>query len=145
LLAVKGGGTQFRRQDRPFGTIQCIVIPFWYGSYQAKGVWLEEKLVDTLIFCWQIDECLLSSLVLGLVRQCSYSFLEYLEESAITAIKIVIKVSDWGVPVQGILCRYGNILNSKVPSNAHNSTPFLGNFFKILFLAASIKNFWRCV
>jgi hypothetical protein len=31
--------------------------------------------------------------VLGLVRQCSYSFLEYLEESAITAIKIVIKVS----------------------------------------------------
>ncbi len=56
-------------------------------------MWLEEKLVDALFFCWQIDECLLSSLVLGLVRQCSYSFLEYLEESAITAIKIVIKVS----------------------------------------------------
>jgi hypothetical protein len=35
--------------------------------------------------------------VLGLVRQCSYSFLEYLEESAITAIKIVIKVSTWNI------------------------------------------------
>jgi len=64
-------------------------------------VWLEEKLVDTIFFCWQIDECLLSSLVLGLVRQCSYSFLEYLEESAITAIKIVIKVNARGV--HGIL------------------------------------------
>ncbi len=41
----------------------------------------------------QVDECVLSSLILGLVRQRSYSFLEYLEESAITAVKIVIRVS----------------------------------------------------
>lgn len=40
----------------------------------------------------QVEECALSSLVLGLVRMRSYSFLEYLEEAGITAIKIAIKV-----------------------------------------------------
>ena len=40
----------------------------------------------------EVEECGLNSLVLGLVRMRSYSFLEYLEESAITAVKIVIRV-----------------------------------------------------
>jgi hypothetical protein len=48
--------------------------------------------VDETLSDSQVEECGLSSLVLGLVRMRSYSFLEYLEESAITAIKIVIRV-----------------------------------------------------
>ena len=39
----------------------------------------------------QYDECMLSAIVSGLVRQQSYKFLEYFEQQSISCLKNVIK------------------------------------------------------
>jgi len=56
------------------------------GDSIEKRYELAEDNIDCLV-----DECLLSSIVSGLVRQQCYSFLEYFEDYGVTCVKQVIK------------------------------------------------------